>query len=132
MERACHPSSILMPGPLEYISSGSTRFKHRTTKTMTDRRYYWLSITNVNGVGGSALLSPFGPQTQEELVATSYFGGPYESLQLVGFSMMEECRKANKTLLNAPVAEILNMYESWRSRVESGEIVVVGQGPMNG
>lgn len=99
---------------------------------MTDRKYYWLSITNVNGVGGSALLSPLGPQNQDELLATSYFAGPYESLQLVGFPTMEECRIANKTILESPVAEILKMYESWRSRVVSGEIVVVERGSRNG
>ena len=99
---------------------------------MTDRKYYWLSITNVNGVGGSALLSPLGPQTQEELLAASFFAGPHELLQLVGFPTMEECRKVNKTLLKAPIAEIRKMYESWRSRVESGEIVVVGRGPNTG
>jgi hypothetical protein len=99
---------------------------------MTDRKYYWLSITNVNGVGGSALLSPLGPQSQEELLATTFFAGPHEFLQLVGFPTMGECRKVNKTLLEAPVAEILKMYESWRSRVESGEIVVVGRGPKTG
>ena len=94
-----------------------------------DRKYYWLSITNVNGVGGSALLSPLGPQTHEELLAASYFAEPDGFLQLVGFPTMEECREVNKTLLEASVPDILKMYESWRSRVESGEIVVVGSGP---
>jgi hypothetical protein len=92
---------------------------------MINRKYYWLSITNVNGVGGSALLSFLGPQSEQDLLATSFFAGPHESLQLVGFPTMEECRKVNKTLLKAPIAEIREMYESWRSRVESGEIAVV-------
>ncbi|QEL17843.1 hypothetical protein [Limnoglobus roseus] len=99
---------------------------------MNNRKYYWLSITNVNGVGGSALLSPLGPQTQEELLTATYFGGPDESLQLVGFTTMEECRTVNKTLLEAPVPEILKLYDSWQERVESGEIVVVNRGPNNG
>lgn len=99
---------------------------------MNNRKFYWLSIMNINGVGGSALLSPLGPQTQEELVASSFFAGPYEYMQLVGFPTLEECRKVNKTLLEAPVPEILKVYDSWRSRVKSGDIVVVNMGSKDG